>query len=68
MIFSVLVVNPENNKNGIKIIGANSIAAYKLLIKVPTKIPINIPIQHYKIEMSQKLKKLTVAELKPTTK
>lgn len=46
IIFSVFVVKPENKINGIKTIGDISIAAYKLFISVPTKIPINIPIKH----------------------
>lgn len=68
IIFSVLVVKPENSKNGINIIGEISIAAYKLFIRVPTKIPINIPIQHYKIAITQNPIKLMVFELKPTIK
>ena len=68
MIFSVFVVNPENNKKGIKIIGEISMAACKLLIRVPTNIPINIPIQHCKMQITQKPKKFIVLELNPTTK
>lgn len=68
MIFSVFVVKPENNKKGINIIGDISIAAYKLLMRVPTNIPINIPIQHCNMEIIQKPKKFMVLELKPTIK
>ena len=56
-IFSVLVVNPENKIKGIKIIGASSIANYKVGIIVPKNTPNIRPTKHSKTAINQKLKK-----------
>ena len=53
IIFSVLVVKPENKRKGIKTMGAISTATYKLGIIVPRKIPIIIPTKHSKTQMTQ---------------
>ena len=67
-IFSVFVVNPENNKKGIKIIGDISIANYKDGTIVEKNIPNIKPNKHSITQINQKLKNAEAVDVKPTVK